>query len=330
MPITFVRKQPAVTLTKTCDPTTFSRGDTTNCTITIQNTSFDTATVNLFDPLPRELNLVRGSVSGATALGDLLFFRGSLYGAAPPEVTVGTGTSPNGSYLPLSLFGIAPLTGVGDETITNFNVPAFTYAGETYTRIGMVSDGYLVVGGGTGADVQFVNQSLPDPTPPNNVLAPFWTDLNPGVGGTMRVGILTGGGNSWLVFDWESVPNYSGGSNSFEVWVGINGVQDISFSYGPDLTSGDSGTLTVGAENKYGNRGANYYYSDGTTSVGTLPTPNFDAVVVNSVPGAPGESHVITFTAKGVIKGKWTNCALMTGDIFFGTNTACFSGEVVR
>jgi hypothetical protein len=226
---------------------------------------------------------------------------------------------------------VPPVAGVGDETIANFNVPAFQYAGETYTRIGIVSNGYLVVGGGTGADVDFINQRLPNSTPPNNVLAPFWTDLNPGASGTMRVAELTDGVNSWLVFDWESVPNYgTAATNSFEVWVGINGVQDISFSYGPDLTAGTSGALTVGAENRYGNRGANYYYSDGTNSVGTLPAANFDAVVVNSVPGAPGETHVITFGAKGVAKGKWTNCAAMTGNIFFGTNTACFSGEVTK
>ena len=51
-------------------------------------------------------------------------------------------------------------------------------------------------------------------------------------------------------------------------------------------------------------------------------------VRVASVPGEPGETHVVTFTAKGRRPGTWKNCAYMTGDIFFGTNIACFSGEV--
>ena len=38
--------------------------------------------------------------------------------------------------------------GVGDDTITNFNVPTFYYGGEPYTRIGVVSNGYIVIGGG--------------------------------------------------------------------------------------------------------------------------------------------------------------------------------------
>ncbi len=43
-------------------------------------------------------------------------------------------TGPAGGYLPLSLFGIAPIAGVGDDTITNFNVPTFYYGGEPTPR----------------------------------------------------------------------------------------------------------------------------------------------------------------------------------------------------
>ncbi|OUC07705.1 hypothetical protein RY27_13305, partial [Litorilinea aerophila] len=66
-----------------------------------------------------------------------------------------------------------------DESIANFNVPGFFYGGETYSRVGIVSNGYVVVGGGAADDVQHINSDFPDPAVPNNVLAPFWTDLNP-------------------------------------------------------------------------------------------------------------------------------------------------------
>ena len=84
-------------------------------------------------------------------------------------------------------------------------MPNFLYAGEVYTRVGISSNGYLVVGGGTGPDNTFVNQNLPSPNRPNNVLAPFWTDLNPGVAGALRLGVLTDGVSSWLVADWAGV-----------------------------------------------------------------------------------------------------------------------------
>lgn len=323
-PITIVRREPVVTLEKSCDPGTFPMGDTTECTITIENTSFDDATVSLVDQLPKQLLLVSGSVVGADEDCNGVAFDGTLFGAAPPEVTVvdGTGTTPGG-YLPLSLFGIAPIGGVGDETIVNFATDPFVYAGETYTSIGMVSNGYAVVGGGDGADVDFINQVLPDPARPNNVLAPFWTDLNPVFGGELRAAYLTDGVNDWLILDWEAVSNYGDGElNSFQIWIGVNGVEDISFTYG-DVSDGDGGWLTVGAENVYGNSGENWYV-DGS---GTLVSAG-DEVRVTSVPGTPGETHVITFTAKGKRTGEWQNCAEMTGDTFFGTNIACFSGEV--
>lgn len=270
--------------------------------------------------------MIPGSAVGAAQTGAAsLSFDGTLYAASPPSVTVvdGTGTTPAG-YLPLSLFGIAPLTGVGDETIVNFSVYPFVYAGQTWTSIGMVSNGYAVVGGGTGDDVQYINQNLPDPAQPNNVLAPFWTDLNPATGGDLRAGYLSDGVNTWLVLDWENVPNYgTAGTNSFQIWIRVDGVEDISFTYGT-VTSGDGGYLTVGAENEYGNSGQNWYY-DGA---GTPVAPGSE-VRVTSEPGAPGETHVITYTVRGEGTGPWTNCAEMTSNLFQGMSTACFDGETV-
>ena len=45
--------------------------------------------------------------------------------------------------------------------------------------------------------------------------------------------------------------------------------------------------------------------------------------------GAPGETHIITFTAKGVKAGLWENCAEMTSPAFVGTAMACAEGEVL-
>lgn len=187
---------------------------------------------------------------------------------AVPTITIAPGASPAG-YLPLSSFGITPLSGLGDEAIVTFNTPSFVYAGQSWSRLGVVSNGYVVVGGGTDADVAWINTALPDPAAPKNILAPFWTDLDPSVGGGVRIGVLTDGTHSWLVVDWGGVPNWvsSNETNSFQIWIGINGFEDIAFVYG-DVTDGGSGFLTVGANDVTGLVGATYYY-DG---VGTLPT----------------------------------------------------------
>src|SRR5262245_21081352 len=62
IPISIVRRQPAVTLAKSCDPLIFNKGSTTTCTITTTNTAFDAAEVTLTDELPKGLALVPGSV----------------------------------------------------------------------------------------------------------------------------------------------------------------------------------------------------------------------------------------------------------------------------
>jgi uncharacterized repeat protein (TIGR01451 family) len=331
IPITFVRREPVVTLTKTCSPDMVPWKLTTSCTITATNTSLVPATVNVIDQLPAGLTLVPGSVVGGLPAGNgVSAFTTTLAAAQPPNISIGPGASPAG-YLPLSGFGVAPIAGVSDEFIANFTVPAFTYAGETYTRIGIVSNGYAVVGGGTGADIDFFNQSFPNPTPPNNVLAPFWTDLNPGTAtgaaGALRIGTLTDGVKTWLVLDWEGVREYSTASNlhSFQIWIGLNSNtppgQDISFTYGSNTGNGDGGLATVGAENRLGNRGGNYYYN----GAGTLPV-NGTQLRVTGAPPVAGGKQVITFAAQGATLGSWVNYAEATSDLFQGTN---FAGAAV-
>ncbi len=332
-PISFVRQQPAITLEHSCDPLVFARNATTDCTISITNTTFDEQFGKMYDVLPRELRLVRSSVDGAYAFGNkALYVEGTLAGAEPPLVNVAVDplASPFGYLYPLSLFGSSIEVSSSDESITNFNVPSFEFAGETYSQIGIVSNGYIVVGGGTGADVNYINSDLPNAAPPNNVLAPFWTDLNPAFGGRILINTLTDGVNSWIVVEWEGVSNYGDGElNTFQVWISYTTPDDVSFTYG-NVSDGDSGFLTVGAENAFGNSGGTVYF-DGT---GTPPSPSYPAgsyeVDVFTVPGAPGETHTISFTAKGVRRGEWQNCAEVTSDAFFGTNFACVNGEVTR
>jgi uncharacterized repeat protein (TIGR01451 family) len=313
-----------VMLSKACDPATIDKKGTTTCTITATNTTFSPANVEITDRVPGNLQVVRESVTGATAQGNTLSFKGTLAGAQPPSVTVvATEDSPAGGYLPLSGFGVPPIAGIGDETIANFYVPSFVYGGETYSSLGVVSNGYVVVGGGTGADVQLINQQLPDAAPPNNVLAPFWTDLNPASGGAVRIGTLTDGVSDWLVVDYEGVVNYSDRRpNSFQIWIGSGATQDITFTYG-QVTNGEGGALTIGAENKFGNSGQSYYFN----GTGTVPGVDVQLRVLAGAP-APGGSQVITFRAKGGQKGPWTNCVEMSSDLFQGMNIACFSGTV--
>lgn len=324
LPISVVRRDGQTVVTKVCDTTYLPVGGSLACDVSFSNTGLRDAAVTVRDVLPREFVLtgVTGPAGTTRVHARKVRFDGMLAGGSLETFTVAPGSSPAG-YLPLSGFGIAPIGGVGDETIINFTVAPFVFNGQVYTRIGVVSNGYIVVGGGTGADVQMVNRAFPDPMAPNNVLAPFWTDLDLSAGGALRIATLANGPNRWLVVDWQNVPNYGeANTNSFQVWIGLNGAEDITFTYGA-VTPGAGGYLTVGAENATGLAGATYYHD------GDGPAPASGTVLrVSTAPGGPGETQTFSFTARAVQEGEWTGCAELASPVLFGIATACVSGAV--
>jgi subtilisin family serine protease len=328
IPVTIVRGQAPLELLKECTPTNPRKGNTTDCTLTISNTTFESETVTVTDVLPSRLGLIDSSVVGAAPWGSNgVRSSFTIIGSEPADVSIGSITPVNG-YLDLSLFGCDEYS-MTDEDAINFDVDAFEFAGELWTSIAAVSDGYLVVGGADGPDIQFINQALPDPTRPNNVIAPWWSDMNPGDSGTLRVCGLTDGVDSWLVFEFSEFAEFGTAgatTDSFEVWIGVDGDgntgEDIEIAYGTLDGDGADGFLTVGVENRFGNRG-DMVYLDGS---GTLPVAG-DSLRVTSVPGTLSTAE-ISYSARAKFKGAWRNCASMTSSGFFGTSVSCINGVV--
>jgi Subtilase family/PA domain len=317
IPVAFNKRPGGVSLAQTCTPTSFVTLDHTTCSVRAENLLSTDSVVNIEVDADNGLEYSNVAAPAVLTSKSTIKWSGTLAATTPPDITVAVapGSSPAG-YLPLSLFGITPIGGVGDETISNFNVPPFKYGGEVYTRIGVVSDGYVVVGGGDATDVQFINQNLPNATRPNNVIAPWWTDLNPGVGGAIRVGVLSDGVSNWIVVDYAGVKEFSTARTaSFEVWIGIaaNPVsEDITMTYGPISAgaNGDGGLLTVGAENRAGNRGKNIYFN----GTGALPIANVTELRVTSTPPAAGGSVTFTYDASAKKAGTYNTTANMTSN----------------
>jgi PKD repeat protein len=211
----------------------------------------------------------------------------SVASASPPcdGVTIAPGTAPSG-YQPLTSGLLVVLS---DEANATFSVPRFRWVGQDWTTLQVDSNGYVQPG--DDSTVQFHNQNLPDAAPPNNVLAPYWTDLDPNFT-FVRIAVLTNGtGDYWIVVDWNDVPDYGdpfGSGHSFEVWIGVedlNPGEDISFVYGPNTDIGLE-SLTVGAENDDGTAGKNAYFSPGTGQPpeGTLPSEGTQLRVSSTPP----------------------------------------------
>ena len=329
IPIAIKRQQAAVTLSKSCDPTELKQFETTTCTIDVTNTTFETVQVDVLDNLPKNFFVVPGSVVGADQTGvRRVEFSGALAPAIPPPVSIVQEPAPFG-YFSLASLGVspAPLPGNPDDGALLLSGLDFWYAGNHYVDGIWSVNGTIEAGTASGTATGGANAPIPDPTLPNNLIVPWWTDLDMTSGGNWYSATLSAGGpESWDVFEWENVPRFGDPSSTFtfQVWI-ERGTDKIWFTYAS--STGDTTDGTVGAETADGTVGDQYYF-DG---VGTNPwdTPGTDLRVLTGAP-TPGETHTITFDALAVRHGKWRNDVEMTSDAFEGTAIASESGKIKK
>jgi hypothetical protein len=317
LPVAFVFQQGNVSLMEDCTPAQITVGGATTCEVTAQNNSFNPATVN-FEARANDRLSVTGADGGATVVNPhKVTLNGVVLDGAQLGVpSMDPGSSPAGGYLPLDLFGVTPIP-IGDEDILNFNVPPFVFNGKTYSTIGVDSNGYAVVGGGTSEDNNCcLIPGGPDPARPNNVLAPFWTDLDgtgaPGIFAT----VLTDGVNSWLVLEWRVNVFGTTSTRIFQTWIGIDGFQDISYTYSAAQASPSGQDFLVGAENEAG---------DGDM---TAVLPDGSDQVISSTDPTPGDSVTFHVFLNGTATGVGKLTTRMTTDIVPGVTIVSDSVKV--
>jgi subtilisin family serine protease len=321
LPVAFEAKQGDVTLTSSCAPEKVRwLVGTSVCTVTAENQAFGDTTASLASTT--DLNLLVTGASGAKVTSPFSVEKKNvpLAAAIPGVPSVAAGGL--FGYLPLASFGVTPIA-VGDEEILNFNVPEFRYNGVRYTRVGVDTNGYLVVGGATAEDNECCNlpDQVPDPARPNNILAPFWTDLD----GTGAPGIyaatLRDGTNRWFVVEWQMNVWGTTSNRHFQVWIGLNGTQDITFAYDPAALPADPNgqPFLVGAENVIGGGGG--------LPAGTLPTEDLR---VTSTDPVPGGSTSYTVRVRGLIPGDGKITTTMTSPIVPGTTVVTSTVTVTR
>jgi hypothetical protein len=337
IPVAFVKQQGIVTLTHTCAPATIvQRTGLSHCSATVTNLGSVAANATLtVTNLDRGKGLDFTNISAPASsirTNDGVQWSGSLTPALAPAVAsinniTGNGTSPAGGYLPLAGFGGNVAIPGGDDAITNVNVPTFYYGGEAYNQIGVVTNGYIVIGGGTAADVVYEPQSFPTPARPNNVLSMFWTDLNTtggGANGQILVNVLGDGDSDWIIVDFEGVKNFSNTTtHTGEIWIRASlanhtgpAGEELTFSYGnANAASGDPGItnqalkINWGAENRDGSSGQN---------ISSAPANGSEYRPVLNPP-TPGGHQTITYDASSKKDGTYRSDAAMTSDRTPGT-----------
>ena len=324
-------------LTKSVDKSVAAEGETLTYDISLSNLTL-TDPIDLVDVIPAGSTFVPGSESAIVdGVPDPTFVYDSGTNSMtwsgvldPQTLEFVPGSTPFG-YFPLSTFFL-PLTcsSVCDDTsITLSGFPAFTYAGTSYNSVVMSSNGFFVAGGdSTNAFTPF-NQNLPDPAAPNNVIAPFWTDLDmdgtsptDSGGGIWYAGLLSSGPFTWLVLEWQNAELFGlpGSAYTAQVWIEL-GSSNISVAYA-SLSPGIPGFLTVGVEDLVGAAGSSRYYN----GAGTPPaTGSGGELAVDAQPGGTAD-----FTFQVEI-GCGLDPIVNVVDVFSGptTLTAVAATEVV-
>jgi hypothetical protein len=313
LPVAFFDQQGDVSLTSSCNPATIPVRATTTCTVTALNSSSGDASVVARSSVTGGLKITGATgatvdrVGGSASAGPVIL-------AAPKDAipAITPGDTPGGGFLGLENFGIAP-TPIGDEQNLNFPVPDYVYGGKTFSTVGVDSNGYVSVGGGTAADISFLPQTFPDAARPNGVLAPYWTDLDGTDAPGVRVGTLGDGVNTWVVVQWNTHvfgDATATGTRAMQVWIGVNGTEDISYGYDAATVGLDAppGTgLTVGAENVTGSAGAQ------------ITGPPAGSYVITTTPGQPGGSLTYSLTIQGRDRGPQALTSTLNSDVVVGT-----------
>ncbi|NBC84302.1 MAG: S8 family serine peptidase, partial [Bacteroidetes bacterium] len=123
----------------------------------------------------------------------------------------------------------------------------FPFYGTKQSHVYISSNGFLTF---TASDAQeYNNQQLPNTEIPNNLIAAFWDDLNPGKGGHIYYQEFS---NKCIV-QYSNVPRYGNESDHYTFQIILYPSGDIKLQY--QSIDGDHGSCTVGIENAEGTEG---------------------------------------------------------------------------
>ena len=126
----------------------------------------------------------------------------------------------------------------------------FPFYGIRTNTVHVVDNGYLMFG---APSVSFSPMAFPATNKPNSVIAPWWEDLDPGNGGTVRYKLTGTAPERCWVAEWANVPRYSYTNylRNFQVLLYENG--SIKFQYGQ--WNGPLSSRAIGLENADGTLG---------------------------------------------------------------------------
>lgn len=198
------------------------------------------------------LGELNGSIQTSDFFATGLSLKGDFEGAITAQLNCADNTAyPNGCD---DLFWSIPVT---DHNILR--------AGTTIETLAISTNG-LVITNYTDEDTSastYSPQKLPLNNRPNNVIAPFWTDLILGDSvsdGDVFFGVVDNDSDKWVVIEWWNATEYGKASPTytFSLWLKAGGDEAyINYAGLGDLPT----LLSVGVEDARGVSGVNHFFS---------------------------------------------------------------------
>jgi uncharacterized repeat protein (TIGR01451 family) len=241
--------------TKSVEQLLASLGDTLRYLVRLANASpFTVTRASLYDPIPTHTTYISGSVSGGATYNAALR-RIEWQGGIPPA------TAPNPPFSWVDASSGRAILLEDDSCAGPFDLGfAFEFYGQNYTQIHINSNGLILF---DDCSTAYGNTALPDPSLPNNLIAPFWDDLNPAVAGRVYMATFGVAPERYAVVAWVGVPSYGQANQlqTFEVML-YESTNLIICQY-LDVTGarGSGSEATVGLENASGTQGYQYLHN---------------------------------------------------------------------
>jgi hypothetical protein len=109
-----------------------------------------------------------------------------------------------------------------------------------------------VIGTATSQDIRFAPPSAPTEDRPNNILAPYWADLDGTGADGIRVATVQSEGREWIVVEWRLKLHGTDQAHHFQAWLATGGEERIRFAYDAAALPSGAKSFAVGAENALG------------------------------------------------------------------------------
>ena len=203
---------------------------------------------------------------------------------------------------------------LGDDASILVPLPfTFAFYGVNQSQVRIGSNGYLTFG---TSGTSFSNAAIPNPANPNDIICPYWDDLNPSAGGTIHY--LSS--PTQFIVQYTNVPHFfNTGSYTFQVILNADG--SILYQY-LDI-QGVLNSATVGIENSDGTVGlqvvfnAAYIHNNLAVQLALPAACSWVSSLTPSsgtIPAGSSQSVTVGVDATGLLLGTYECSLTVTSD----------------